>query len=172
MKILACIVYVLLSNLAIAQKQLVNYNTIDWEVKDIDALSPAELAQKLTANYETDLEKTRAIFSWIAQHVSYNYAFNRPRSRNNKSTFAEIGSEMDTSTSLTPLTQLVAEDVIKKRKAFCYGYARLFKCLCDYAGIPCEVINGYAWRFQQNRQQFSHESYLERDKARQRVASC
>jgi transglutaminase/protease-like cytokinesis protein 3 len=41
------------------------------------------------------------------------------------------------------VNELVAEDVLKKRTAFCYGYSRFFKCLCDYADIPCEIINGY-----------------------------
>lgn len=143
MKIYCCIVVLLFADLAIAQKQSVNYDSIDWDVMRIEASSPSELAKKLTAKYQTDLEQTRAIFSWIAQHISYNYKFYGLR-RSAKSTLSNIDYEVDTLESLKPLNELVAEDVMKKRTAFCYGYARLFKCLCDYAGIPCEIINGYA----------------------------
>ncbi|HYH14422.1 MAG TPA: transglutaminase domain-containing protein, partial [Flavisolibacter sp.] len=34
--------------------------------------------------------------------------------------------------------------VIHRRVAVCDGYARLFKTLCDYAGIRSEIIYGYA----------------------------
>jgi len=141
MKLSACIILLLIAHFAIAQKRVANYNAIDWDVTRIEASTPEELTQKLTANYKTDIDKTRAIFSWIAQHISYNYY----PSRNNKSSYTSVINEpSDTSSILKPLSQLVAEDVLKKRTAFCYGYSRLFKCLCDYAGIPCEVINGYA----------------------------
>lgn len=138
------IVLVLLTHFAIAQKQVANYSAIDADVMNIEASTPEELAQKLTARYKTDHEKLRAIFSWIAQHISYNYKPNKLRNRNSKSAVSIINYDVDTSSVLKPLNQLVAEDVLKKRMAFCYGYARLFKCLCDYADIPCEVINGYA----------------------------
>lgn len=45
---------------------------------------------------------------------------------------------------MKPLSERVATDVLIKRIAFCDGYARLFKTLCDYAGIRSEVITGYA----------------------------
>jgi len=139
MKLKACIFFVLLADLVVAQKQSVNYHSIDWDVLSIEASTPQELAKKLTVKYQTDVERTRAIFAWIAQHISYDYKFYRLR--NNKSC---LDNGVDTSTSLKSLNELVAEDVMKKRTAVCYGYARLFKCLCDYAGVPCEIINGYA----------------------------
>ena len=50
----------------------------------------------------------------------------------------------DQDSLLKPLTERVALNVFRKREAVCDGYARLFKTLCDYAGIQSEVINGYA----------------------------
>jgi transglutaminase/protease-like cytokinesis protein 3 len=145
MKTGASIVFLILMHPVFAQKQLINYSSIDWNVMNIGASSPSELAQKLTAPYKTDVEKSRAIFSWIAQHIAYETKPNKPSQRNDKaSTTGAASDDADTSTMLTPLNELVAEDVLKKRSALCYGYSRLFKCLCDYAGIPCEIINGYA----------------------------
>jgi transglutaminase/protease-like cytokinesis protein 3 len=54
-----------------------------------------------------------------------------------------VSDDDDTSKTLRSLNELVADDVLKKGNAFCYGYSRLFKFLCDYANIPCEIINGY-----------------------------
>jgi hypothetical protein len=34
--------------------------------------------------------------------------------------------------------------VVTRKKAVCDGYARLFKSLCNYAGIRCEVVSGLA----------------------------
>jgi len=139
------LVLLLLTHFANAQKRMASYDFIDSDVMTIEASTPEELAQKLTAHYKTDLEKTRAIFSWIARHISYNYLPGRFRGGTvNSSPTSQVNDDVDTSSALKPLNQLVAEYVLKKRTAFCYGYARLFKCLCGHAGIPCEIINGYA----------------------------
>ncbi|HVE61227.1 MAG TPA: transglutaminase domain-containing protein, partial [Chitinophagaceae bacterium] len=45
---------------------------------------------------------------------------------------------------LKPLSERVAENVLRERVAVCDGYARLFKTLCDYAGIRSEIVTGYA----------------------------
>ena len=42
------------------------------------------------------------------------------------------------------LNERIAVEVLKKREAVCDGYARLFKILCDYAGLRSEIITGYA----------------------------
>ncbi|HMG68793.1 MAG TPA: transglutaminase domain-containing protein, partial [Chitinophagaceae bacterium] len=145
MKTGVIILFVLITQLASAQKKFANYSSIDWNVLNIEASTPAELAQKLTSPYKTDIEKVRAIFSWIAQHISYGHDQNTSTSRHSRNhNTNEEGESVDTTTALIPLNELVAEDVLKKRIAFCYGYSRLFQCLCDDAGIPCEVINGYA----------------------------
>ena len=145
MKTCVCIIFLLFIQFAIAQKRATKYGSIDEYVTNIDASSPKELELELTAPYKTDIEKTRAIFSWIAQHISYDYKSGRLHSKDKKlSATSAIDYDVDTSSDLKPLNQLVAEEVMKNRIAFCYGYSRLFKCLCDYASIPCEIINGYA----------------------------
>ena len=143
MKTCAPFIFLFLVQSVFAQKHVINYSSIDWNVKNIDASSPAELAQDLTASCKTSLEKTRAIFSWIAQHISYEYKRAPQNSKPVQSSDHSGQDNADSSTELLPLNDLVAEDVLKKRTALCYGYTRLFKCLCDHAGITCEIINGY-----------------------------
>jgi hypothetical protein len=116
-----------------------NYRQIDNRSAVIEASRPDELARKLVAPYKTDTEKFRAIFSWITNHISYNL---QRSARNGKLHFAEINA--DTTWDSKPLDERVAYQVIKNRKAVCDGYARLLKTLCDYAGLSCNVISGYA----------------------------
>lgn len=105
-------------------------------------LTPDSLSRQLTAGYTTDREKVASIFQWITENISYNirpyYNASHP-SRNERF----YDDEEDTG-ALKPLSERVAIDVIRKRSAFCDGYARLFKTLCDYANIRSEIISGYA----------------------------
>lgn len=97
------------------------------------AISPKELANNLIAGATTDEQKVYGIFRWITDNVDYR--------------MKPVGLKanlQDTSTVLRPLDEIVAEHVLVHKVAVCDGYARLFKTLCNYAGIKCEIINGYA----------------------------
>ncbi|WP_132054397.1 transglutaminase domain-containing protein [Pseudocnuella soli] len=102
----------------------------------------ARLAHELTRNSKTERQKADAIFYWITGNISYKVSgpFAATRSRRQQSNFEDD----DTSTVLPPLDQRVAELVLQKGEAVCDGYARLFKVLCDHAGLEAVVINGYA----------------------------
>jgi hypothetical protein len=104
-----------------------------------DIVSPEELAQLLTANYSTQRQKVESIFRWITDNISYNV---KSLTRTGSPVIYEEPD--DTARVLKPLTERVAETVLRRRIAVCDGYARLFKSLCDHAGIGCEIITGYA----------------------------
>ena len=78
--------------------------------------SYTEIVGPLVQNFNTDHEKFRVVFRWIAENVKYSYA-NR---------------------SSDP------EKVIKTRKAVCAGYASLLKAMCNSVGIECEEIYGFS----------------------------
>jgi transglutaminase/protease-like cytokinesis protein 3 len=105
--------------------------------------SPVEsLSKKLTSSCKTDYEKVRSIFLWITDNISYH-----TRSLPNKR--KKIDDDLiletdDTSSTLPPLTEHVAEIVLRRGTAVCDGYTKLFKSLCDHAGIRNEIITGYA----------------------------
>jgi hypothetical protein len=134
------IIFLLLSNSCFGQKRTASFSSIDWNVKNIEAPTVDSLAKKLTAPYGTDLEKTRAIFSWIAQHIAYNTGiYNVGKGYRSAKYFFDPA---DTITSKSAIEQ-TAEKVLRRRVAICDGYSKLFKTLCDYAGIESEVILGY-----------------------------
>lgn len=137
-----CCCLLLFSSACFAQKKSVNFSQIDWRAETIEATSPDTLAQLLTAPYNTQLEKVRSIFIWITEHIEYNTLRYQPHSV----TYHDDGIESadDSLPYLLPLDERVARTVLKRKHTVCTGYARLFKSLCDFAGIKSEVITGYA----------------------------
>jgi transglutaminase/protease-like cytokinesis protein 3 len=134
------IIFLFFSNICFGQKRTANFSSIDWNVKNMDAPTVDSLAKKLTTSYQTELEKTRAIFSWIAQHISYNTGiFNSGRSYRP----IKFVLDPDDTVSSKSAVEQTAEKVFRRRIAVCDGYAKLFKTLCDYAGVESEVILGY-----------------------------
>jgi len=128
--IVSCLVYAFP---VFSQARKTDFYFVDYHAVTVDAPTVKELADKLTRGYPTDLEKTRAIFRWITNNISYRTSFKN----------IAAPEESDTA-ALKPLSERVAESVLRNRQALCDGYSRLFKTLCDYAAIPCEVILGYA----------------------------
>ncbi len=122
-----------------AQRSAASFAAIDWQVRSINAASPDSLAYQLTAGYTTDLEKVRAIYSWICQNIAYNSNLYKPLYR--RPPF--IQAPMDTVSEWKPADEMVAQKVMTRRLAVCDGYSRLFKVLCTYAGLQAEVVNGY-----------------------------
>lgn len=92
-------------------------NTPESEASPLSAL-----AAWLIKPASNDLEKARAIFTWIASHVSYDdNGFN-------------TGNYSDTS----------PEGVLRNRVSVCQGYSELFTALGKLAGLEIETITGYS----------------------------
>lgn len=151
MKIVLSIVLILIVKISFSQEKF-NYGAIDWRVQNIEGPTPDSLAKMLTAPYSTQTQKVRAIFSWIAQHIAYNtFIFNSGR----KASYTKyISTPDDTSLLWKPADEMTAIKVLRKRTAVCDGYAKLFKTLCDYAGVKSQVITGYAKCYMEQEQKF------------------
>src|SRR5438093_2812850 len=130
------LILVLCAKLSFSQKNQVGFDAVDQKAEATEAAAVDTLAKRLTAFCSTETEKARAIFRWITEHIAY-----KTKGNFNASFKAE---DDDTSVVLKPLNERIAESVIKKKTAVCDGYARLFKTLCDKAGIRSEIITGYA----------------------------
>jgi len=142
MKWLLSFILLLSSPFVFAQYKTVSFSSIDARASDIDASSPDTLSYLLTSPYTTELEKVRSIFYWITGHISYNTIRYQPQ----PVLYQDDGfeAEDDADSVLKPLDERVARITLKRRHSLCDGYARLFKTLCDEAGIKSEVITGYA----------------------------
>lgn len=111
-------------------------NTTRRPAKTADT-SPQALAYSLTNGLTSSRQKVEVIFRWITDNIDYKV---NPSLYFNKYSYTP---EEDTG-ALKPVSERVAEQVLRNRVAFCDGYARLFTTLCNYAGIRSEVITGYA----------------------------
>jgi len=118
-----------------------NFYAIDNKVESIPVAKADTLAKQLVSLGKTDVEKVRAIFRWITEHIDYNVM---PFGRSKKIPLQFYKEPEDSSLALPPLNERVATKVLNTGVAFCEGYSRLFKTLCDHAGIKAEVIYGYA----------------------------
>src|SRR6476620_6813033 len=103
------------------------------DFRSVDSLSRSieyendiyKLTKDLTDPFPEQLLKVRAIFIWITEHISYDYKF--------------INKEQ----MIKDRENNYIKSILKKKKGICDGYARLFKRMCDIAGIRSEIIQGY-----------------------------
>lgn len=99
-----------------------------------------QLVFDLTNNQKSDVDKTRAIYSWIAENISYDYKlFNKGK----KKFFFKCKGKDDCSIKHKEFENKLVEKVLRKRKGVCSGYSTLFKRMCDIAKITCLNIDGY-----------------------------
>jgi hypothetical protein len=100
-----------------------NEKAIDERAKNLNYPGTiASLVDSLTLNLSSDKEKARAIYSWIAYHIEYDF----------------VGLKNESKLKVDPL------GVISKGKSVCQGYANLFNELATIAGLESEVVVGWA----------------------------
>jgi transglutaminase/protease-like cytokinesis protein 3 len=96
--------------------------------------SNKKLALRITKNCATDLEKSKAIFKWIATHISYDH---------------ELRNDVKLQQEFYTSEKKVIQKVLERRKALCGGYAFLFKDLCTQVGVQSDLIHGYSKKYYQ-----------------------
>jgi hypothetical protein len=90
------------------------------------SLTLDEVLVGINLDGQSDSLKARNIFDWVTANVKYD-----------ASAFHVIMDGKDPSNQ-------GAEDVLRRKKAVCEGYANLFAALCMRAGVKCYVVLGYA----------------------------
>lgn len=96
------------------------------------------LVSGLTNNYSSEPEKARAIFVWIADNIAYDVkTFNKHKSE----AFKCKGDNCKE--KYIKWEDKLIERTLSKKMAVCGGYSRLFKRMCDYAGLRTDLVSGY-----------------------------
>ncbi|MGN6803161.1 MAG: transglutaminase domain-containing protein [Ginsengibacter sp.] len=116
------------SHAIFAQKKAVNpYATIDKKALQLpDSLTKTtdQIAVYITSNFNTDADKSRAIFIWVASNIQYDidnmFAINLYATRKDE-----------------------IEKALDARKGICENFASLFTDICLKAGIKSFVVEGY-----------------------------
>jgi len=123
---------------------VLNLNTEGQKGKDIETLS-----HLLTDSFETDSLKVRAIFFWMTQNISYDVKkyHNRNKDRVTFRCYCKRKKWYQKnrhSDCIDKWEYELARTALIKKKGICGDYALLFYYLCDFAGIDCRYITGYA----------------------------
>lgn len=137
-KVWSCVMAVCLALWGRAQDP--GFASIDQRVSTIEAPTTDSLGRLLAAPYTTDLAKARAIYSWIAQHISYNTAI----LKGSHTIPSRYMPEPEDTAAWKSADEMTAQRVLRRRMAVCDGYSRLFKTLCEAAGLRSEIVPGYA----------------------------
>lgn len=81
------------------------------------------LTNYLEEPYQDDVEKIRSFYSWLITHIKYDNQIYKKE--------------------VKYLDQTI-ETILRKRKAVCWGYSKMFEKMCQIANIPCETVVGYS----------------------------
>lgn len=101
-----------------------------------------QLTTDVTAKSNTPIEKTRAIYDWIVENISYDIKeFNTNKNGHKVAIDCKTPAECDL--KKIQIENDYIEQVLKKKRGVCSGYAKLFKRMCQLADITCYEINGY-----------------------------
>lgn len=98
------------------------------------------LTYNLTSKLNTDVEKFRAIYTWICTNIKGDYTMHRKVSRKRNQLKNDTISFLKWNKKYT---KKVFKNLLKNKKTMCTGYAYLLKTMANIADIECKIIDGY-----------------------------
>ncbi|MCG8801766.1 transglutaminase domain-containing protein [Tenacibaculum finnmarkense] len=98
------------------------------------------LCYKLTHKLSTDVEKFRAIYTWVATNIKAD-----AKTHNKVTRMREKFKNDSVSLSNwnTTYKKIVFKKLVKHKKTMCTGYAYLIKEMANIVNIESKIINGY-----------------------------
>ena len=119
-----------------------DYHHIDSVAKTIKFKNDIRLlSYDLTKNYTNDIDKARSIFIWITNNIVYDYKILNKKKQ--KRDIFKCKKKDNCEVHYAAWEDQYLKKVITKGKGICDGYSRLFKKLCDHAGIQGSIVTGY-----------------------------
>ena len=111
---------------------------MEYQGEELDNLPL--LAHKLTHNLETDVERFRAIYTWVCQNIQSDFML--MRNNNNKHYKYQANSEGFDKWHEEHKKFVIAR-LLKEKQTLCSGYTFLIKELAGLAGLECEIVDGF-----------------------------
>lgn len=106
-----------------------------------DLKDPEKLAEDLTKNLSTDVEKFRSIFRWISDNIDYDLGL----AAESKAKQQALRYKRK---KLLAWRERFGKKIERKlyfqQLTICEGYASLLERMSNHVGIACEKITGYA----------------------------
>ena len=105
-----------------------DFSQIDRQAKQLNysGTSVTELANLLAQNTQTESEKARIIYAWIAQHITYDVAAFLDAVNNDN------------------YPDVTATKVLRDRTTICSGFSNLYYALAEAMNLESAIIIGYA----------------------------
>lgn len=115
-------------------------NSIAFSYKGKSLYDLPLLSYNLTNELTTDVEKFRAIYTWVCTNIESDYYVSLKNISKRK-------KYQNDSVKLIQWNETFKENtfkrLLKKKKTICTGYAYLIKQLANLCNIECEIINGF-----------------------------
>ncbi|MEN2400090.1 transglutaminase domain-containing protein [Flavobacterium sp. MC2016-06] len=118
-----------------------NYNKVDKIVLKYPKQfnSTEELAERIQEDFSSEEDKARAIYSWIAFNIDYDYAaFLNPQ----KAKGFSYRSEAEKERKIQQFNNEILQKAFKSQKAVCEGFTLLYSHLAGLVGLKTQVIRG------------------------------
>jgi Transglutaminase-like superfamily len=99
---------------------------------------------QLTKNCYSNIEKFRVLYKWITEHIEYDIAMYNKGLNKEYGVTISCKDKNDCDLKFHDYYFQYCKSILRKKAGICDGYARLYKVMCDFAKIPCEVVEGHA----------------------------
>jgi transglutaminase/protease-like cytokinesis protein 3 len=120
-----------------------DFTDIDNFAKSVKYTRDLEkLTNKLTAPYNDDLSKVRAIFVCLATNIEYDHKKLAKMKSNGYKMKKLYGSKEEIKRQQLEEIQSFIEETLDDRKGVCQDFAYLFQAMCIHAGLECEFVTG------------------------------
>lgn len=112
-----------------------DYTLVDTKIKAYPRAftSIDRLASRVNTDFKTEEDKARALFTWIASNIKYDY----PKMER------IAAKDLTTINSYQPDDKAALKTLIE-RKGVCQDYAVLYKVLAEKTGLEAVVISGFS----------------------------
>ncbi|MFC4477682.1 transglutaminase domain-containing protein [Flavobacterium chungangensis] len=101
--------------------------------------STEKLADRIEKDFDSDAERARAIYSWIAFNIRYDYNayLNPPRVQG-----FSYSTEAEKQRKIKQLNDNLIQKTFNSKKAVCEGFTALYQNLAEQVGLKCEIVKG------------------------------
>ncbi|WP_297333697.1 transglutaminase domain-containing protein [Flavobacterium sp.] len=120
-----------------------DYTKVDNLVKSYPNTykTPAQLAERIAADFQREDERARALFTWIAYNISFDES---PAALGRKPVRYSYTTEAERLAKVAEIENDLAKETLRQRKGVCHGYSMVYALTARKLGLECEVVRGNA----------------------------
>lgn len=122
-RILFALVFLCLFKVNYAQTKNIDVDAAS--IPEVNCASVDALASYIKQHFSSDTDRVRAIYVWVANHISYD---------------VKRFNDRDKNPDAPPQT---SANVLSTRSAVCQGYSNLFVIVCKAVGVNAIQVSGY-----------------------------